>query len=184
MALKATIYKAQLELADMDRHVYTEHNLTLARHPSETDERMLIRLLAFALNAPTNNDLGPLELARDMWEPDEPGLWQKDHTGSLVHWIEVGQPDERRLLRACARAERVSVYTFSSSTPVWWAGIAAKLTRAENLTIWQVPDEESAQLAALAQRTMKVQVSVQDGAIYVSEGDRSVEMNLKKLYPN
>jgi uncharacterized protein YaeQ len=184
MALKATIYKAQLELADMDRHVYTEHNVTLARHPSETDERMLIRLLAFALNAPPDNDRGPLELAKDMWEPDEPGLWQRDHTGSLVHWIEVGQPDERRLLRACARSEKVSVYTFSSSTPVWWAGIAGKLTRAENLFVWQIPDEESAKLAGLAQRTMKVQASVQDGVIYVSEGERSVEINLRRLFPN
>jgi uncharacterized protein YaeQ len=183
MALKATIYKAQLELADMDRQVYTEHNLTLARHPSETDERMLIRLLAFALNAPPDNDRGVLELAKDMWEPDEPGLWQKDHTGRLVHWIEVGQPDEKRVLRVCARSERVSVYSFSSSTPVWWAGMAGKLTRAENLTVWQVPSEESQQLAALAQRTMTVQVTVQDGAIYVSEGERSVVLNLVRLYP-
>lgn len=184
MALKATIYKAQLELADMDRHVYTEHNLTLARHPSETDERMLIRLLAFALNAPPDNDLGALELAKDMWEPDEPGLWQKDHTGRLIHWIEVGQPDEKRLLRVCARSERVSVYSFSSSTPVWWSGIVGKLTRAGNLTVWQVPAEESQQLASLAQRSMSVQVSVQDGTIYVSEGERSVSINLRRLYPS
>jgi uncharacterized protein YaeQ len=183
MALKATIFKAQLELADMDRQLYTEHSITLARHPSETDERMLIRLLAFALNAPADNDLGELELAKDMWEPDEPGLWQKDHTGQLVHWIEVGQPDEKRILRACARAGRVSVYSFSSSTPVWWGGIASKLARAGNLTVWQVPSEQSQQLAALAQRTMKVQVSVQDGAIYVSAGDRSVEIDLKRLHP-
>lgn len=183
MALKAIIYKAQLELADMDRQVYTEHSITLARHPSETDERMLIRLLAFALNAAADNDLGPLELARDMWEPDEPGLWQRDHTGQLVHWIEVGQPDEKRILRACARSGRVSVYSFSSSTPVWWGGIAGKLARAENLTVWQVPSEESQQLAGLSKRTMQVQVSVQDGAVYVSEGEHSVEINLRRLYP-
>jgi uncharacterized protein YaeQ len=183
MALKATIYKGQLDLADMDRHVYTEHNLTLARHPSETDERMLICLLAFALNAPSDNDRGALELAKDMWEPDEPGLWQKDHTGLLVHWIEVGQPDEKRILRVCARSERVSVYSFSSSTPVWWAGIAGKLARLENLTLGGVPSDESQQLAALAQRTMNVQVTVQDGAIYVSEGQRSVAINLARLHP-
>jgi uncharacterized protein YaeQ len=183
MALKATIYKSQVELADMDRQVYAEHNLTLARHPSETDERMLIRLLAFALNAPPDNDLGELELAKDMWEPDEPGLWQKDHTGQLLHWIEVGQPDEKRILRVCARSERVSVYAFSSSTTVWWGGMAGRLTRVDNLTVWQVPPEESQRLAALAQRTMQIQVTVQDGAIYVSEGERSVEINLKRLYP-
>jgi uncharacterized protein YaeQ len=144
---------------------------------------MLIRLLAFALNAPADNDRGSLELAKDMWEPDEPGLWQKDHTGRLLHWIEVGQPDEKRILRVCARSERVSVYSFGSSTPVWWAGIAGKLARVGNLTVWQVPSDESQQLSALAQRTLSVQVTVQDGAIYVSEGQRSVAINPLRLHP-
>lgn len=183
MALKATIHKVQLELADMDRQVYAEHALTLARHPSETDERMLIRLLAFALNAPADNDHGPLELAKDMWDADEPGLLQKDYTGRLMHWIEIGQPDEKRLQRVCARSERVSVYSFSSSTPIWWSGISSKLTRLQNLTVWQIPSEQSEQLAALAERSMALLVTVQDGAIYVSCGERSVEIGPVKLYP-
>ena len=97
MALKATIYKAQLQLSDMDRGVYAEHWLTIARHPSETDERMMIRVLAYALNAPGSNDHGALELAKSLWDTDEPDLWQRDLTGQIVHWIEVGQPDDRRL---------------------------------------------------------------------------------------
>jgi uncharacterized protein YaeQ len=182
MAIKATIYKAELELADIDRQVYLDQSLTLARHPSETDERMLIRLLVFALNLPASSGGSALEFAKDMWEADEPCLWQKDLTGSIEHWIEVGQPDEKRIMRACSRAGRVSVYSFSSSTPIWWAGLADKLSRARNLSVWQFPADQSQALAALAQRAMRLQVSVQDGAIWVGDGERSVEIAPRRLF--
>jgi len=182
MALKATIYKANLGLADMDRGVYGDHGVTIARHPSETDERMMIRLLAFALNVPASNDHGALEFAKDLWDTDEPALWQKDLTEQIVHWIDVGQPDDKRLMRARTRAERVSVYSFSASTPIWWTAIASKLTRATNLTVWQVPAEQSQALAALAQRTMQLQVSIQDGGVWVNAGGDSVEIVPHRLY--
>jgi uncharacterized protein YaeQ len=176
MALKATIYKAQIQIADMDRGVYGEHFLTLARHPSETDERMMIRVLAYALNAPASAEHGALEMAKSLWDADEPDLWQKDLTGQVVHWIDVGQPDERRILRSSPRAGRVTVLSFASSTPVWWANIATKITRARNLAVWQVEAAQSQALAALTQRSMQLQVSVQDGTVYVSEGERSIEI--------
>ncbi len=182
MALKATIYKANVQLADMDRHVYVDHALTLARHPSETDERMMIRLLAFALNAPADNDHGALEFAKDLWDTDEPGLWQKDLTGQIEHWIDVGQPDDKRLMRASSRSGRVSVYSFSASTPIWWSGIANKITRADNLSVWQVPAEQSQALATLAQRTMQLQVTVQDGAVWVGDAQRSIEVHPQRLF--
>jgi len=182
MATKATIHKVEVQLSDIDRGVYGDYPITIARHPSETDERMLIRLLAFALNVPGDDEHGPLEFAKDMWDPDEPSLWQKDYTGGIVHWIEVGQPDEKRLLRVTARVERVSVYSFSASTSIWWKGIEPKLTRARNLTIWQIPPEQSTALAALAQRTMTLQVTVQDGAIWIGDGARSLEVAPMKLY--
>ncbi len=181
MALKATIYKASVQLSDIDRGVYGDHAVVIARHPSETDERMLIRLLAFALNVPADHDHGALEFAKDMWDADEPGLWQKDLTGHIVHWIEVGQPDEKRLLRATSRVGRVSVYSFSASTLVWWKGIETKLTRALNLAVWQIPADQSQALAALAQRTMELQVTVQDGAIWVGDGKHSIEVSPVRL---
>ena len=183
MALKATIYKAQIQLSDMDRGIYGEHQLTIARHPSETDERMMIRVLAYALNAPASNDHGALELAKSLWDVDEPDLWQKDLTGQVTHWIDVGQPDERRILRASPRAERVTVISFASSTPVWWSGIASKITRARNVAVWQIEAAQSQALAALAQRSMQLQVSVQDGTAYASEGTRSVEITPLRLSP-
>ena len=181
MALKATIYKAQVQLSDLDRNIYRDHALTIARHPSETDERLLIRLLAFALNAPGDQEGSPLELAKDMWEPDEPSLWQKDPTGRVTHWIDVGQPDEKRLLRTSARVDRLSVYSFSSSTPIWWKDLENRLTRLRNLTVWQIPAKESQSLAALAQRAMQLQVTVQDGSIWVGDGAQSVEITLQRL---
>ena len=176
MAIKATIYKAEVQLSDIDRGLYGDYSVTIARHPSETDERMIIRLLAFALNVPPDGDHGPLEFAKDMWDADEPSLWQKDYTGDILHWIEVGQPDEKRLLRMAARVGRVSVYSFSSSTPIWWQGIEGKLSRTRNLWVWQVPPEQSEALAALAQRTMELQVTVQEGGIWVGDGVRSIEV--------
>jgi uncharacterized protein YaeQ len=182
MALKATIYKVAVQVSDLDRNEYSDHNLTIARHPSETDERMMVRVLAFALNAPTTNDRGYLEFGKDLWDADEPPLWRKDLTGLLVDWIEVGQPDEKLLLRVSSRAERVVVYCFSSASGVWWSGLANKMTRAKNLTVWQVPAEQSEALGALAKRSMDLQVTIQEGSIWVGDGEHSVEIVLQCLF--
>jgi uncharacterized protein YaeQ len=176
MALKATIFKARLQLADMDRAVYTDHDVTIARHPSETDERMMLRLLALALNLPADAKDGGLEFAKGLWDPDEPDLWRKDLTGQIMHWIEVGQPDDKRLMKASGRAARVSVYAFSASTPIWWRGVETKITRARNIDVWQVDAAQSQALALLAQRTLQLQVTVQDGSVWISDTVRSVEI--------
>ncbi len=181
MAIKATIYKATLQLADMDRQIYADHSLTIARHPSETDERMLIRLLAFVLSLPDDEEHGVLEFAKDMWDPDEPALWQKDLTGTLRHWIEVGQPDEKRILWASARSTRVSIFSFSASTSTWWKNIEPRLSRVRNVSVWQVPADQSQALAALAQRSMVLDVTIQEGTIWVGDGKHSVEVTLQRL---
>ena len=176
MAIKATIYKAQVRLSDLDHNVYSEHSVTVARHPSETDERLLVRLLAFGLHAPATPEEGVLEFAKDIWNPDEPSLWQKDPTGRIQHWIEVGLPDERRLLRVSARVDRITVYGFATNTAAWWKELEPRLTRLQNLAVRQIPSAQSQALAALAQRTMQLQLTVQDGAIWVDDGQKSVEV--------
>ena len=181
MALKATIHKAQLQIADMDRGVYADHVVTLARHPSEADERMMIRVLAFALNVLGDDNAGQLEFAKDLWDVDEAALWHQDYTEAIQHWIDVGQPDDKRLMRAAGRAERVSVYSFSSSTPVWWKGLQSKITRADNIAVWQIEAEQSQALARLAERTVQLQVTVQDGTVWLSTGKESVEITPKRL---
>ena len=181
MALKSTIYKAQLQIADMDRGLYADHALTLALHPSETDERLMCRVLAFALQVPADDHRGMLQMSRGLSDADEPALWQHDLTGVLVHWVDLGQPDERRLAKACGRADRVSVYAFAASTPVWWAAIAGKLSRLTNLAVWQVPAEQAQALATLAQRSMQLNITVQDSLVWVGDGQRTVELHPQAL---
>jgi uncharacterized protein YaeQ len=181
MALKSTIYKAALQIADMDRQLYADHALTLALHPSETEERLLVRLLAFALNVPHDDHHGALQFARGLSDGDEPDLWQHDLTGQLMHWVEVGQPDERRLAKACSRAERVTLYVFGSAAGIWWNGIRSKLTRLNKLTVWQIPAEQAQALSRLASRSMQWQLTVQDGHVWVNSGDASLELLPQQL---
>lgn len=177
MALKSTIHKAQLQIADIDRGLYADHALTLALHPSETEERLMVRLLAFALQVPADDHDGALLFARGLSDTDEPDLWQHGLAGELRHWIEVGQPDERRLARACGRADRVSVYCYSAAAPIWWSGVARGLARQDKLAVWQLPAAESQALAALCERSMQLQVNVQDGQIWVGNGRASAELH-------
>lgn len=181
MALKATIYKAQLQIADMDRHLYADHAVTIARHPSETDERMMVRLLAFALNVAPDDQAGQLEFAKDLWDVDEAALWHRDYTDALQHWIDIGQPDDKRLMRAAGRAARVSVYSHASSTPIWWKALETKITRADHIRIWQIEAEQSQALARLAERSMQLQCTVQDGSVWLGNGKDTVEITPVRL---
>lgn len=183
MAIKSTIHKAELRIADIGRGVYVDRSLTVARHPSETDERMMVRLLAYALHVPADEADGALELAKGLSDTDEPDLWRKDLTGRIVHWIEVGQPDDRRIVKACGRADRVSVLAYASSWPVWWSGARAKLARAGNLDVTAIDADETGGLARLARRGMRLQFTMQDGTVWVSDDRDSVELRLRPLMP-
>jgi len=176
MALKATIYKADLSIADMDRNYYQEHSLTIARHPSETDERVMIRLLAFALHA----DLA-LAYGKDLFDVEEPALWLKDLTGAIQTWIEVGQPDEKRLLKAAGRAEKVVVYSYSATSSIWFKGLANKIERARNVSVINIPSSTSAQLEKMAQRSMQLQCTIQDGQVWLTDGADTVQVEREVL---
>lgn len=177
MALKATIFKVDLQLADMDRQYYQEHALTIARHPSETDERMMIRVLAFARHASE-----ALVFSKGLWDVDEPDIWEKDFTGSINLWVEVGQPDEKRILKACGRAAQVVVYCYSSTSHIWWAQISNKVARARNLTVINLPASTSLALSKQAQRNMQLQCSIQDGQIWMTANDETVQVDLTTLH--
>lgn len=176
MAIKSVIYKATLQVADMDRHYYADHSLNIACHPSETLQRMMVRILVFALNAHEQ-----LEFAKGISDSDEPDIWQKDLTGAIDKWIEVGQPDERRIMKACGRAAEVAVYAYGSSTDVWWKQIAGKLTRAKNLAVWKIAPDTAEALERLCERTMQLQVTIQDGEVWVRNADDAVEVRLEAL---
>ncbi|WP_179403001.1 YaeQ family protein [Burkholderia guangdongensis] len=167
MALKSTIYKAELQIADMDRHYYADHALTVARHPSETDERMMVRIAAFALNAHER-----LEFGKGLSDVDEPDLWLKDLTGAIDAWIEVGQPDERRIAKAAGRAAQVTVIAYGGKTSdIWWQGVRGKVERLRNVQVLSLTDGVAAALGQLAQRSMRLQCTVQDGAAWLSSAE-------------
>lgn len=177
MALRATIFKSVLSVSDLDRHYYTEHALTLARHPSETDERMMVRVLAFALFADER-----LEFGRGLSSEDEPALWLRDYGGEIRLWIEVGLPDERVLRKASGRAERVVLLAYGGrAAEVWWQNQRAALARLDNLTVLAVPQEASRGLATMAERGMQLQVTVQDGELWFSSADSAVQVSFERL---
>ena len=177
MALKATIFKATLDVADMDRGYYGTHTLTLARHPSETDLRMMVRMLAFALHA----DQG-LTFGRGLSTEDEPDLCLTDDTGAILSWIDVGLPDERLLRRAAGRARDVVVYAYGGrAVDLWWDRHCEVLRRLRNLTVRAVAPETAQALGALAQRTMQLQCTIEDGHVWYSDHATTVDVQLRNL---
>jgi uncharacterized protein YaeQ len=175
MALKATIFKAAVQVSDTDRHYYASHALTLARHPSETDERMMMRLLAFALHA---HDA--LQFGKGLSTDDEPDLWRKDLTGAIELWIDVGQPDEKRLRKACGRATDVVVYSYGGSgAAIWREQIAATVARSRNLSVRSIAPAASQAMARFAQRNMDLTYTVQDGQVWVADANETLSVALE-----
>ena len=177
MASNATIFKAAIQIADMDRHYYEDHALTLARHPSETDERMMVRLLAFVLHAHE-----ALSFGRGLSAEEEPALWHKDLTGIIERWIEVGQPEEKTIRRACGRAKQVCIYTYGGrGADQWWEKNKAALERLNNLAVMNLPLDGSRALATLAQSSMQLQCTIQEGQIWMADGESSAHFALAIL---
>jgi uncharacterized protein YaeQ len=170
MAQRSTVYKAELQIADMDRGHYATHGLTIARHPSETEERLMVRLLAFALNADE-----ALAFGRGLSTDDEPDLWLRDLTGAIRLWIEVGLPDEKWIRKACGRAERVLLVAYGGSkADAWWNQNASALARLDNLSVMRIDAETGAALAGLAQRSMLLSCNIQDGQAWIGSDSQGV----------
>jgi uncharacterized protein YaeQ len=180
MALKSTIYKANLQIADIDHSYYADHALTLARHPSETDERMMVRLVALALQAhqlqSVCNGDGTLAFGAGLSDPEDPDVSLTDFTGHKRLWIEVGQPEDKPIAKACNKADAVLLYCFAHSADIWWKGIASKLSRLDKLQVWRIPSATSQALAKLAQRSMQLQATVQEGVLMLGDGNRTVDV--------
>ena len=184
MATKSTIFKANVQIADIDHSYYADHALTLARHPSETDERMMVRLVALALNAhQLQSQLagdGTLGFGAGLANPDDPDVFLRDFTGRTRLWVEVGQPEDKPVIRACGKADEVLVYAFSHAADIWWRGIETKLTRLGKLEVWRLPAAQAQELAALAERSMQLQATVQEGAVTLSSERGSVHLELQR----
>jgi uncharacterized protein YaeQ len=179
MALKSTIFKAELQVSDLDRHYYQTHHLTIARHPSETDARMMLRVAVFALNAADR-----LEFTKGISTQDEPDLWLRDATSDIRLWIELGQPDDKRVRKAAGRAAQVKVYSYSGrGAVVWWEQMRDKLSRVAKLAVYDLPADAAAELGTLAQRNMQLQATIQDGELWLSDSQQSVHLAPNVLKP-
>ena len=179
MALKAIIFKVELKIADIDRNYYADHALTLARHPSETDERMMVRLLAFALNASDALQFGP-----GLSSEDEPDLVEKDLTGQIELWIDVGLPDGRSIRKACGRAKEVKVFAYGGrAASLWYEQNRDAFERLANLSVVELPAEATRALGAMAQRSMRLQFTIQDGLVWIDDGNMHVQVQPAQRRP-
>ena len=170
MAQNATIYKVELSVSDMDRNYYETHKLTVAKHPSETDERLMVRIVAFALNAHES-----LEMTKGLSTDDEPDIWQKSLSGTLDVWVALGLPSEKVMRQSCSKAERVKIYPYGGRTAeIWWDKIKSGTARFRNLEVINFSEKDTCELAQLANRTMKLQINIQDAEVMVSVGERIV----------
>lgn len=173
MATKATIYKALLNIANMDRHYYADHNLTMAKHPSETDLRLMVRLVAFILNADEE-----LEFCKGIAQEDEPDLWKKSLGGEITLWIDLGQPDEKRIKKACGRSEKVIIYTYQEGMATsWWKQIETSLTRFSNLQVIHL--DIDGDIEHLAKRSMSLQANISDNELTLIDEKHSVVIREK-----
>lgn len=177
MATNAIIYKAALQISDLDRHYFQDHTLTLARHPSENEERMMVRVLAFVLHADE-----ALSFGRGVGTEDEPALWKRDLTGAIDCWIEIGQPDEKTLRQACGRAKQVVTYVYGArSAEAWWENQRTSLDRLKNLAVTLLSMESVHALADMAKPSVHLQLTVQDGHIWVADGTQTLHLELQRL---
>ncbi|SLM64120.1 MULTISPECIES: YaeQ family protein [Dickeya] len=175
MALKATVYKASVNIADMDRAFFQDVSLTLAQHPSETDQRMMLRLLAWICHADER-----LRFTKGLCADDEPEIWLHSDDGQPVLWIELGLPDEKRLKKACSLSSQVVLYAYGErAAKVWWQNMADKAAQLGNLTVYFIDDNQLAQLAALAQRSMSLQATLQEGTIWLSDSENNLELSFR-----
>lgn len=180
MALKSAIYKVTLQVNDLDRHYYQSHSLTIAKHPSETEERMMIRILAFALNADEN-----LQFCRGLSTDDEPDLWRKDLIDHIELWIEVGQPDVRRIRKGCLKADQMLIYSYGETVASpWWKQTQKEAKGFKNLSVFFIPDSYAAELTAMVERTMVLDCTISEGSILISNGKESLQMELECWQPN
>ena len=173
MALNATVFKAELNVADMDRHYYADHSLTVARHPSETDERMMVRVLAFALHAHERLEFGRGIGATEL----EADLWLRDLTGRVDTWIDVGLPDEKRVRKACGQSAHVIVYAYGGrGAELWWSKAKSELARSRNLTVYALSRETTDAITAMVEPRMELQLLVQEGERWLACGDQRVKL--------
>ena len=161
----------------MTRSYYEDHSLTIARHPSETDIRMIVRIIAFALNAHEQ-----LKYGKGLSSPDEPDLWETDLTGQVRHWIDLGQPTEKRIRQACGKASKVSIYTYQKGAALpWFEGIKSSIERFSHLKVTHLILTDESLVPKMLERTMQLSCSIEDDQLMLSDQNHSLIVHLNAV---
>ncbi len=177
MALGATIYKATLDVSDIDRGYYESRVLTVARHPSETESRMMLRILAYALYAGEH-----VEFGRGISTEDEAALWEINDAGDIGRWIEIGVPDTKTVRRAAGKSDDVVVLAYDEARiEPWWASHKGDFSKVSKLSVRWIADEDLAKLATMAKRNMKLAATIQDGIVWLADDTCNLEIEIRSL---
>jgi len=172
VAIKSTIYKLSLNISDLDRQYYQTHELTIACHPSETEQRMMVRVLAFALYANEN-----LTFTKGLYADDEPELWAKTLSGDIELWISLGQVDEKLIKKSLGRSKQVVIVTYAGNkSKIWFEQKQVQLKKLSHLTLINIPSDAIKALATLASRSMDLQCTIQDGSIWLSNKETTINI--------
>ncbi|MGB1239673.1 MAG: YaeQ family protein [Pseudomonadales bacterium] len=176
MAIKPTLYKTELQLVDTDRNIYDSCKFTLAQHPSETQERMMVRLLAYALNYHAD-----LEFTKGLSSQDEPDLWQISPSGEIENWIEVGQASAERMRKGISRSPQVKLYAYGSESDVWWGKAQGSFESLPHIEVWQFDSQQTRQLNELVERKMQLTLTISGGDLLLSDDQQSIELSVRQL---
>jgi len=172
MAIKATVIKLDLTISDMDRDYYQQHNLTMAQHPSETEQRLILRTIAFTLFACEG-----LQFTKGLSEDSEPDLWQKNLIDDVELWIDLGQPDEKRIRKACHKAKKVIILSYGhNAAGMWWKSVENKAKGFTNLSVFHISTEQYNTLSQLMQRHLVLNASIQDAELWLSDDQHSLHI--------
>lgn len=175
MALSASIFKISVQLSDLDRQRYESYSLTLARHPSETDERMMVRLLAFMRYADER-----LVFSKGLSSTDEPDLWIRSFSGQPELWIEVGMPTAKRVISGSRKADKIVVFAYGRSAEQWWKKNRADLEKQKNLELVVLPASLTEALAKRVERSMQWQCVIQDRQMTLINDTETFELDLEE----
>ncbi|PTC00852.1 hypothetical protein C9975_05275 [Thalassospira xiamenensis] len=173
MALPSTPYKITLDISDTDRGVYESVKFTVARHPSETEIRLASRVLAYAIFYHPH-----LAFGRGLSDSDEAALWEMDLTGEIQHWIDVGQPDAARVIKASRRAPQMSVLVYGNAR-IWREKVLPQIAHLNNVRVIVLAQEALAEAASKLQRSSHWGIMISDGHLYLSDGDQQITLALE-----
>ena len=175
MALSSTIYKFSISLSDLDRNKFETLNLTVAQHPSETAERMMVRVLCYGLHAQEF-----LQFTKGLSTPELPDIWSQSLDGQTLLWLDVGEPNADRIKKATRGADDVWVYSFNSKSDVWWSQEQSKFEPLA-VKVRQFSWGEVVSLAALLERKMDFSLTISGDLLYVATALGECELVLKSL---